>query len=184
MALPSNGATVSGGQWLDAGASPGVTKVQYELTGGTLNDAVIATATPTIFGWIAGWNTTAVPNGTYTLQSVASYAGGVAGTSTGRHRHGVELTTEIRNRALSSIDEPCLRRSVVRSRRNLPLEKIEGVPLCSCSFRHPSIQIPDSIGPDIESAGTVMAPPSADGATAQPSTNAPQTTRINPVPML
>ena len=83
VALPSNGATVSGGQWLDAGASSGVTKVQYELTGGTLNDTVIATATPTIFGWIAGWNTTAVPNGTYTLQSVASYTGGVAGTSPG-----------------------------------------------------------------------------------------------------
>ena len=60
-----------------------MTKVQYELTGGTLNDAVIATATPTIFGWLAGWDTTTVPNGTYTLKSVASYAGGVAGTSPG-----------------------------------------------------------------------------------------------------
>ena len=81
VSLPSNGATVSGGQWLDAGASFGVTKVQYELTGGTLNDAVIATATPTIVGWLAGWDTTTVPNGTYTLNSVASYAGGVSGTS-------------------------------------------------------------------------------------------------------
>ena len=81
VALPSNGATVSGGQWLDAGASSGVTKVQYELTGGTVNDAVIATATPTIVGWLAGWDTTTVPNGSYTLNSVASYAGGVSGTS-------------------------------------------------------------------------------------------------------
>ncbi len=81
VALPSNGATVSGGQWLDGSTSPGVNKVQYELTGGTLNDAVIATATPTIVGWLSGWDTTTVPNGTYTLQSVASYAGGVTGTS-------------------------------------------------------------------------------------------------------
>ena len=81
VGLPSNGATVSGGQWLDASASRGVTKVVYELTGGTLNQAVIATATPTIVGWLAGWDTTTVPNATYTLQSVASYPGGVSGTS-------------------------------------------------------------------------------------------------------
>ncbi len=81
VGLPSNGATVSGGQWLDAGVSPGVSKVVYELSGGTLNQAVIATATSTIVGWLAGWDTTTVPNGTYTLNSVASNAGGVSGTS-------------------------------------------------------------------------------------------------------
>jgi hypothetical protein len=43
---------------------------------------VIATATPTIYGWLAAWNTTNVPNGTYTLQSVAS-SGGLTGTSPG-----------------------------------------------------------------------------------------------------
>ncbi len=82
VVLPANGATVAGTQYLDAGASSGVTKVQYELTGGTLNDAVIATASPTIFGWLASWNTTTVPNGSYTLQSVAS-SGGLTGTSPG-----------------------------------------------------------------------------------------------------
>ena len=81
VVLPSNGATVSGNQYLDASASSGVTKVQYEVTGGTLSDTVIATATPTIYGWLASWNTTSVPNGTYALQSVASYAGGVSGAS-------------------------------------------------------------------------------------------------------
>jgi phosphatidylinositol-3-phosphatase len=83
VGLPAAGATVSGTQYLDAGASPGVTKVQYELTGGALNDAVIATATPTIVGWLAGWNSTSVPNGPYTLESVASYTGGVTGVSPG-----------------------------------------------------------------------------------------------------
>ena len=81
VVLPSNAATLSGSQYLDATASPGVTQVQYEVTGGKLSDAVIATATPTIYGWVAGWNSTTVPNGTYTLQSVASYAGGVSGSS-------------------------------------------------------------------------------------------------------
>ena len=39
------------------------------------------TASPTLCGWLAQWNTTTVPNGTYTVHSVASYAGGVSGTS-------------------------------------------------------------------------------------------------------
>jgi hypothetical protein len=60
-----------------------VTGVQYEISGGGLNDDVIATATATVFGWLANWNTIGVPNGTYTLQSVAAYAGGVSGTSPG-----------------------------------------------------------------------------------------------------
>jgi hypothetical protein len=58
-----------------------VTRVQYEVTGGSLTNSVIATATPTIYGWLASWNTTTVSNGTYALQSVASYAGGVSAPS-------------------------------------------------------------------------------------------------------
>ncbi len=81
IGLPANGATVSAGQWLDASASSGVTQVVYQLTGGTLDHTVIATATPTIVGWLADWNTTTVPNGSYALQSLVSYAGGVTGTS-------------------------------------------------------------------------------------------------------
>jgi hypothetical protein len=81
--VPSNGATVSGGQWFDASASPGVSSVAYELTGGSLNHTVITTATPTYFGWLGGFDSTTVANGTYTLQSVASYGGGVTGTSAG-----------------------------------------------------------------------------------------------------
>ena len=44
-----------------------------------LSDDVIATGTPTLYGWLAGWNTTGVANGTYTLQSVR--VRGVTGTS-------------------------------------------------------------------------------------------------------
>jgi outer membrane protein assembly factor BamB len=82
VAIPSNNATASGTQLLDAGASAEVTQVQYEVTGGNLNHSVIGTATPTYYGWLANWNTTTVPNGTYTLQSVASYGGEVSGSST------------------------------------------------------------------------------------------------------
>ncbi len=78
VSVPSDGATLTGTQTLDASASDagGVTKVEFHLTGGTLNDAVIATATLTYYGWIASWDTTTVPNGTYTLQSVAYDNGG------------------------------------------------------------------------------------------------------------
>ena len=80
--IPSAGATVSGrSATLDAGASANVASVSFELSGGAFNDQVIASSALTPYGWIGSWNTTAVPNGTYTLQSVATYAGGVSGTS-------------------------------------------------------------------------------------------------------
>ena len=83
VVVPATGATVSSTQVvLDATASAGVTQVKFELTGGTLNDWVIATATPTIYGWAALWNSTTVVSGTYTLQSVAT-AEGSSTTSTG-----------------------------------------------------------------------------------------------------
>jgi outer membrane protein assembly factor BamB len=79
--VPSNGSSVSGTTVLDASATPGVTLlppapagsgVQFVLSGGSLSEQVVGTATPTLYGWIAEWDTTTVPNGTYTLQSVAT----------------------------------------------------------------------------------------------------------------
>jgi hypothetical protein len=83
VVLPSNGATLSGSQYLDAFASAGTTQVQYEVSGGPNNyvNQVISGSGATYYGWIGSWNTTSVPNGTYTLNSVASYTGGVSGTS-------------------------------------------------------------------------------------------------------
>ena len=84
VVIPSGGSTVKGSAvTLDASASSGVSQVRYELTGGSLTDSVIATASPTYYGWLAQWNSQNVPDGTYTLQSVASYAGGVSGVSPG-----------------------------------------------------------------------------------------------------
>ena len=77
----TNGAALSGSQWLDATASSGVAGIVYELSGNGLSDDVIATGAWSCCGWLAQWNTEEVPDGTYTLQSVASYAGGVSGTS-------------------------------------------------------------------------------------------------------
>jgi hypothetical protein len=85
VVLPANGATVSGSTWLDASAQgpSDTTGVQYVLSGGSLSNQVIATATATLYGWLAYWNTASVPNGTYTLQSVATEVGGSTATSPG-----------------------------------------------------------------------------------------------------
>jgi hypothetical protein len=83
VALPGNAAKVSGQQTLDATAYSGTNKVEYEISGNGLADVVIATASPTYYGWLASWNSTTVANGRYTLQSVAAYPGGVVATSAG-----------------------------------------------------------------------------------------------------
>jgi hypothetical protein len=82
IGMPNSSSTITGVQWFDAAASPGVSSVEYEITGGILADVVIGTATPTYVGWLFLWNSTTVPNGTYTVQSVASYPVGISGTST------------------------------------------------------------------------------------------------------
>jgi hypothetical protein len=82
--IPSNAASVSGTQvLLDAAAQPnvGVTKVEFHLTGGSLNNALVGTATPTYYGWLVSWNSTTVPDGSYTLQSEAYDGAGYVGVS-------------------------------------------------------------------------------------------------------
>ena len=84
--VPSAGATLRGtSAVLDASAAgpSSVTAVSFVVSGGSLSNQVVGTAAPTLFGWIALWNTTAVPNGTYTLQSVATQTGGTTATSPG-----------------------------------------------------------------------------------------------------
>jgi hypothetical protein len=86
VGVPSNGATLSGAKAvLDASASgPGhITSVQFVLSGGSLSKVVVATAVPTLFGYLAQWDTTGVANGTYTLQSVATESEGPTATSAG-----------------------------------------------------------------------------------------------------
>jgi hypothetical protein len=81
---PGPGTTLSGATWLDAravdaGGNADITKVEFRATGGSLHDAVVATAQVTVYGWLGQWNTTAAANGTYSLQSlVYNRAGSVA----------------------------------------------------------------------------------------------------------
>jgi len=43
----------------------------------------VGTATLTPYGWITLWDSSSVPNGAYTLESVATETGGTMATSTG-----------------------------------------------------------------------------------------------------
>ena len=84
VSSPSTGATLSGSIYLDAYATldaygtNNATNVEFRLFGGIYGYAapVVCTAGPTPDGWICGWNTTMVPNGSYVLVSEAFNAAG------------------------------------------------------------------------------------------------------------
>ena len=88
--IPSTEATLSGtAATLDASAS-NASSVEFLLFGGTygLSGHLVATASATTFGWLASWNTTTVPDGSYTLLSDASGPGGSAVSS------GISITVD------------------------------------------------------------------------------------------
>ena len=83
VAVPRPRSVLRGDKLLAAVASDvyGVTKVEFELTGGVMRNQLIVTATHTKYGWLAAWNTTTVRNGNYTLKSVARDTSGTQGVS-------------------------------------------------------------------------------------------------------
>ena len=86
VVIPASNTSVSGSSTLlDAAGTDTVpiTSITYELNGGTATNKVVATATPTLYGWLAYWDTTDVPNGTYTLASVLTDADHITVTSPG-----------------------------------------------------------------------------------------------------
>ena len=80
--IPSTGASLSGSTDLDASAT-NATSVEFKLFGGIYGYSapVICTATATEYGWLCPWNTTTVPNGSYTLLSEAFNSFGSAFSS-------------------------------------------------------------------------------------------------------
>jgi hypothetical protein len=81
---PKSGSTISGIKELviaSASDALGVTRVEFRLSGGLLTDVRIGTGYNGVYGWFMYWNTTTIPNGTYSLQSVAYGAAGDQGRS-------------------------------------------------------------------------------------------------------
>jgi peptidoglycan/LPS O-acetylase OafA/YrhL len=89
---PANGTVLKGTRALDASTSflVGISHVGFQVTGGTLRNADIGTASLTHVGWVLLWNTTHVPDGTYTLRSVAYNSAGDRSVSKG-------ITVEVSN---------------------------------------------------------------------------------------
>jgi hypothetical protein len=83
MVIPRTGAILRGSKVLDALSTGGtyVTGVQFVVTGRSLTEHVVGTAVRTRIGWIATWDTITIPNGAYTLQSVATETGGTTAMS-------------------------------------------------------------------------------------------------------
>jgi hypothetical protein len=81
---PKNGSILKGTVVMDSQSTDpdGVASVKFLLEDGTTHrEAVIATASLTVVGWIALWNTTGMADGTYMLSSVASGHGGRTASS-------------------------------------------------------------------------------------------------------
>jgi hypothetical protein len=102
VVAPADSSVLKGSVWLDATAhgndgnatdnngTGDVSKVEYVITGGSFDhQAVVTQNTESIYGWIAGWNTTQLANGTpipdgnYVLQSIAYDPDGNEGISNG-----------------------------------------------------------------------------------------------------
>jgi hypothetical protein len=102
VAAPADPSILKGGVWLDAtayandgkatdgNATGGISKVQYVITGGNFDHQVVVTQnTESPYGWLAGWSTTQladgtpIPDGNYVLQSIAYDPDGNEGISDG-----------------------------------------------------------------------------------------------------
>jgi hypothetical protein len=87
---PANGYHVVGHQYLAASAfaAVGLRKVEFSISGD--GRTVNARATLSFYGWLAVWNTKSVPNGMYTVHSVAYGNNGLVTVSPG-------VAVEVRN---------------------------------------------------------------------------------------
>ncbi len=100
VGIPHGGSTLQGSVWVDAGATSdvGVASVTFEVSGGpgNLTNHVVGTGTHTRWGYIGGFDTTGVPNGTYTVQSVVKNTLGASVTS-------APITVTVDNKPLTAV---------------------------------------------------------------------------------
>ena len=83
MLRPAGGTELKGNVFLVASGSDRVfamTRVDFTISGGGARSITVP-AQQTEFGWIGGLKTTTLPDGSYTIQSVAVDAAGQVGRS-------------------------------------------------------------------------------------------------------
>jgi hypothetical protein len=83
VGVPHTGEVVKGHIWLGASASVNIgpievkaSRLDFFVIGPDKKRATVGPAVLTYYGWIAGWNTNAVPNGSYAIQSVVYNSAG------------------------------------------------------------------------------------------------------------
>lgn len=78
VTLPAAGSTLHGKQFLDLRISDvfDVTKVDYILDGPEPGSTSNVRGVRTRYGWLGGWNTSSLPNGSYTIKARISDSGG------------------------------------------------------------------------------------------------------------
>ena len=83
LTKPAAGEVLRGKLFLLATASDpfGITKVQFELSTNNRNPTVISQGFASPFGYLGGWDTNSVPDGVYSIRSVAYSPGGLTGLS-------------------------------------------------------------------------------------------------------
>jgi Bacterial Ig domain len=80
---PAAGSVLHGKLFLLASASDrfGIDNLEFEVRAGDGTSSVVGQGSVTPFGYLGGWDTDGVPNGTYSIRSVARSPGGVRGVS-------------------------------------------------------------------------------------------------------
>ena len=83
LVKPAAGSVQHGKIFLLASASDpfGVSGLQFEVRADGGASSVIGRGSPTFFGYLGAWDTDSVPNGTYSIRSVARSPGGLTGSS-------------------------------------------------------------------------------------------------------
>jgi hypothetical protein len=78
IVLPVDGARVTGQQLLVAGVNDTTidTGLRFEIERADLHEGLMLTAARSRYGWIARWDTTAMPNGWYKIRSIIERSGG------------------------------------------------------------------------------------------------------------
>jgi hypothetical protein len=78
LIIPRKGATLHGEQILDLFVSDpfDVTRIDYVLSGPDREQATLASASRTKYGWVTKWNTSTVPNGSYSIRAKVGDSGG------------------------------------------------------------------------------------------------------------
>ena len=92
--LPSNGATIISGTWLDASAwSPsgiGIARVVFEVSANGLHNLVVSGSGATSYGYIGAWDSSDGANGTYHRPERGHRRLGPVDDGRLRHRHCAE----------------------------------------------------------------------------------------------